>query len=66
MVIGKLKLMRTTVIKRVFITKHGLFGHKRMALGLCNAPATFQCAIQFVLCGLTWDKLLAFLDDVII
>ena len=33
--------------------KFGLFEHKRMAFGLCNAPATFQRAIQFVLRGLT-------------
>ena len=52
--------------KTAFITKHGLFEHKRMAFGLCKAQATFQRVIQFVLRGLTWDKLLAFLDDVII
>ena len=44
----------------------GLFEHKRMAFGLCNAPATFQRVIQFVLRGLTWDKVLAYIDDVII
>ena len=37
-----------------------------MAFGLCNAPATFQRVIQFVLRGLTWDKVLAYIDDVII
>ena len=29
-------------------------------------PATFQRVIQFVLRGLTWDKVLAYIDDVII
>ena len=52
--------------KTAFITKFGLFEHKRMAFGLCNAPATFQRVIQFVLRGLTWRKILAYLDDVII
>ena len=52
--------------KTAFITINGLFEHKRMAFGLCNAPATFQCVIQFVSRGLTWDKLLAFSNDVII
>ena len=52
--------------KTAFITKFGLFEHKRMAFGLCNAPATFQRVIQFVLRGLTWDKVLAYIDDVII
>ena len=28
---------------------NSLFEHKRMAFGLCNAPATFQRVIQFVL-----------------
>ena len=52
--------------KTAFITKYGLFEHKRMAFGLCNAPATFQRVIQFVLRGLTWTKTLAYIDDVIV
>ena len=52
--------------KTAFITKFGLFEHRRMALGLCNAPATFQRVIKLVLRGLTWDKILAYLDDVIV
>ena len=52
--------------KTAFITKFGLFEHRRMAFGLCNAPATFQRVIQLVLRGLTWDKILAYLDDVIV
>ena len=52
--------------KTAFITKFGLFEHQRMAFGLCNAPATFQRVIQLVLRGLTWDRILAYLDDVIV
>ena len=37
-----------------------------MAFGLCNAPATFQRVIQLILRGLTWDKILAYLDEVIV
>lgn len=51
--------------KTAFITKFGLFEHKMMCFGLCNAPATFQRAMQFVLSGLLWDKALCYLDDVI-
>ena len=35
-----------------------------MAFGLCNAPATFQRAMQLVLQGLAWQEVLAYLDDV--
>ena len=52
--------------KTAFITKAGLFEHNRMAFGLCNAPATFQRAMQLVLDGLTWKEVLAYLDDVIV
>jgi hypothetical protein len=52
--------------KTAFITKYGLFEHNRMAFGLCNAPATFQRAIQLVLSGLLWGKALAYIDDVIV
>ena len=51
--------------KMAFI-KFGLFEQRRMAFGLCNAPATFQRVIQLVLRGLTWDKILAYLDNVIV
>ena len=52
--------------KSAFITKHGLYEHKRMAFGLCNAPATFQRAMNHVLQGLTWRHALAYLDDVVV
>lgn len=52
--------------KTAFITKYGLFQHTRMGFGLCNAPATFQRAMQHVLRGLQWDKVLVYLDDVIV
>lgn len=44
--------------KTAFITRYGLFEHTRMGMGLCNAPATFQRAMQYVLRGLTWTKIL--------
>ena len=36
-----------------------------MSFGLCNAPATFQRAMRFVLSGLLWSKALCYLDDVV-
>ena len=52
--------------KTAFITKYGLFEHVRMSMGLCNAPSTFQRAMNLVLRGLTWKTVLAFLDDVLV
>ena len=52
--------------KTAFITKYGLYEHTRMGFGLCNAPATFQRAVQLVLRGLTWRDVLAYLDDIIV
>ena len=51
--------------KTAFLTKYGLFEHKMMCFGLCNAPATFQRAMQYVLSGLLREKALCYLDDVI-
>jgi hypothetical protein len=50
--------------KTAFRTRDGLYEHIRMGFGLCNAPATFQRAIQRVLMGLTWEEALAYLDDI--
>lgn len=51
--------------KTLFITRNGLFEHTRMGMGLCNAPATFQRAMQLVQ-RLTWIQVLVYLDDVIV
>ena len=37
-----------------------------MAQGLCDAPATFQRVMHLVLPDLVWDKVLVYLDDVIV
>lgn len=52
--------------KTAFLTKHGLYQHTRMGFGLCNAPATFQRAIQLVLRGMNWREVLAYIDDVVV
>ena len=52
--------------KTAFITKFGLYEYNRMSFGLCNAPASFQRIMNFILTGLTWRHVLAYLDDVIV
>ena len=52
--------------KSAFLTKYGLFEHVRMAQGLCNAPATFQRVMNLVLRGMIWNRVLVYLDDVIV
>jgi hypothetical protein len=52
--------------KTSFSTKFGGFRHIRLLFGLCNAPATFQRAMELVLNGLTWRTVLVYLDDVIV
>ena len=50
--------------KTAFLTKYGLFEFTQMAMGLCNAPATFQCAMQLVFHGMLWKQVLTYLDDI--
>ena len=47
-----------------FQTKDGLYEFLRMPFGLCNAPATFQRAIQLVFRGMTWREVLTYMDDI--
>ena len=52
--------------KTAFIVEDNLFQFKRMAMGLCNAPATFQRTMNFVLRDVLGKKALVYLDDIII
>ena len=52
--------------KTSFTTRFGTFQWRRLPMGLCNSPATFQRAMQLVLKGLTWEELIVYLDDLII
>ena len=52
--------------KTAFCTTEGLFEFKVMPFGLCNAPATFQRLMDFVLAGLNWAHCLVYLNDVIV
>ena len=50
--------------KCAVITQRGLFQPTRMPQGLCNAPATFQRAMDFILSNLKLSCVLVYLDDI--
>ena len=52
--------------KTAFITKYGLYEHVRLAMGLCNSPATYQRIMTYVLQNMLWKDVLVYLDDLII
>ena len=52
--------------KTAFTTKYGLFEYAKLPMGLCNAPSTFQCCMELIICGLQWKTVLIYLDDIII
>ena len=52
--------------KTAFSTPFGLYEHRRMAFGLCNAPATFQRLMQTAFREEMFSILLCYLDDVLV
>jgi len=52
--------------KTAFTCHCGTYECTRLPFGLCNAPATFQRAIDMILSGFKWQNVLVYLDDLII
>lgn len=52
--------------KTAFSWKNGHYEYNRMSFGLCNAPATFQKAMDTVFKSELDIFVLAYLDDIII
>ncbi len=62
----QIELDESSKEKTAFIVENNLYEFNRMAFGLCNAPATFQRLMNFVLRDVLGKKALVYLDDVII
>ncbi len=52
--------------KSAFPTQFGLFQFQVLPFGMCNAPSTFQRAMECCLAGLQWEQCMVYLDDVIV
>ena len=52
--------------KTQFITRRGTYRWKRMPFGLSTAPGTFQRLMDLVMCGLSYESVLVYLDDLIV
>jgi transposase InsO family protein len=52
--------------KTAFSCKFGLHHFCKMGFGLCNAPATYQRAMEHILKDLLWQKVICYIDDVIL
>ncbi|GBN54240.1 Retrovirus-related Pol polyprotein from transposon 297 [Araneus ventricosus] len=52
--------------KTSFVTSEGLYEFKVMPFGLCNAPATFERAMDNLLRQLKWQMCLCYLDDIVV
>ena len=52
--------------KTAFTSHEGLYQFKVLGFGLCNAVATFQRPMEYVLRGLHWKTCLLYIDDIIV
>lgn len=52
--------------KAAIITSEGLFEPTNIPKKLCNAPSTFQQAMDFILQNMTLSCVLVYLDDIMV
>ena len=62
----QIELEESAKEKTAFIVENNLYEFNRMSFGLCNAPATFQRLMNYVLRDVLGKSALVYLDDVII
>jgi uncharacterized protein (DUF2249 family) len=52
--------------KTAIATPSGLYQFRVMPYGLTNSPATFQRLMDRVLSGLTWNRCIVYMDDIVV
>ena len=52
--------------KTAFSTRTGHYEYVTMPFGLCNAPSTFERAMELLMKGLQWRTLILYLDDIVV
>ena len=63
---NQIGMTRRVQERSAFITKFGHYEYKQMSFGLCNAPATFQSAMNELFRDIIGKGVLVYLDDIII
>lgn len=49
-----------------FVTRSGVYTFNVMPFGLCNSPLTWQRLMDRILTGMQWEKVLIYVDDLIL
>jgi hypothetical protein len=62
----QIKVSEDSRDKTAFTCHRGLYRFSRMPFGLCNAPATFQRAVDVILATVRWQCAITYLDDIIV
>ncbi|KAA8496806.1 Transposon Ty3-I Gag-Pol polyprotein [Porphyridium purpureum] len=62
----QLRVRREDVPKTAFQTRYGQFEFRVMPFGLCNAPATFQRAMNELFADLLDKTVIVYLDDILV
>ena len=62
----QVKMEPTSREKTAFVTHSGLYEFDVMPFGLVNAPSTFQRLMESVLAGLSGEKCIVYIDDILV